>query len=83
MTLTWAKEFSRYNLRANVVAPGFIKTPMTENLSEKVINYMIEKTPLRKMGGEEDVANAFLFLASDEANFITGQVLGVDGGLVI
>ena len=83
MTLTWAKEFSRYNIRANVVAPGFIKTPMTENLSEKVINYMIEKTPLRKMGNEEDVANAFLFLASDEANFITGQILGVDGGLVI
>jgi len=83
MTLTWAKEFSRYNIRANVVAPGFIKTPMTENLSEKVINYMIEKTPLRKMGDEEDVANAFLFLASDEAKFITGQILGVDGGLVI
>ncbi len=83
MTLSWAKEFSRYNIRANVVAPGFIKTPMTENLPDKVINYMVEKTPLKRMGDEKDVANAFLFLASDDAGFITGQVLGVDGGLVI
>ena len=83
MTLSWAKEFSRYKIRANVVAPGFIKTPMTETLPEKVINYMVEKTPLKRMGDEEDVANAFLFLASDDAGFITGQVLGVDGGLVI
>lgn len=83
MTLSWSKEFARFKIRANVVAPGFIKTPMTENLPEKVINYMVEKTPLKKMGDEEDVANAFLFLASDDAGFITGQVLGVDGGLVI
>lgn len=56
---------------------------MTEKLPENVINMMVEKTPLRKFGEPADVANAFLFLASDEATYITGQVLGVDGGLVM
>ncbi|HEU24820.1 MAG: 3-oxoacyl-[acyl-carrier-protein] reductase [Mesoaciditoga sp.] len=82
MTKTWAKEFARYSIRVNAVAPGFIKTPMTESVPEKVIEQMKTKTPLGKMGEAIDVANAYLFLASDEANYITGQVLGVDGGLV-
>ncbi len=82
MTKTWAKEFARYNIRANAVAPGFIKTPMTEKVPEKIIEQMKAKTPLGRMGEAADVANAYLFLASDEANYITGQVLGVDGGLV-
>lgn len=81
MTKTWAKELARYNIRANAVAPGYIKTPMTENLPEKVTNLMKEKTPLGRMGESLDVANAYLFLASDEASYITGQILGIDGGL--
>ncbi len=83
MTKTWAKEFARYNIRVNAIAPGFIKTPMTAKVPQKVIDYMNSKTPLKRMGEAVEVANAYLFLASDEASYITGQVLGVDGGLVI
>ncbi|WP_321501982.1 beta-ketoacyl-ACP reductase [Breoghania sp.] len=85
MTKSWAKEFSRKGaqVRANCVAPGFIKTPMTKDLPEKVIAYMEGKTPLGHMGEPEDIAQAALFLASDRARFITGQLLKVDGGLVI
>ncbi|WP_456399160.1 3-oxoacyl-[acyl-carrier-protein] reductase [Mesoaciditoga sp.] len=83
MTKTWAKEFARYNIRVNAVAPGFIKTPMTSKVPQKVIDYMNSKTPLGRMGEAVEIANAYLFLASDEASYITGQVLGVDGGLVV
>ncbi len=83
MTKTWAKEFARYGIRVNAVAPGFVKTPMTAKVPQKVIDYMNSKTPLGRMGEAVEIANTYLFLASDEASFITGQVLGVDGGLVI
>lgn len=83
MTKTWAKELGRKGVRANCVAPGFIVTPMTENLPEKVIEGMKSATPLGKMGMPEDIANAILFLASDEASFITGETIAVTGGLVI
>lgn len=83
MTKAWAKEFARYKIRVNAVAPGFIKTPMTKKVPQKVIDYMDSKTPLGRMGESVEIADAYLFLASDEASFITGQVLGVDGGLVI
>ncbi|HOO32202.1 MAG TPA: 3-oxoacyl-[acyl-carrier-protein] reductase [Thermotogota bacterium] len=83
MTYTWAKELARYKIRVNAVAPGFIQTPMTKDLPQKVLDYMTEKTPLKMIGDPIDIANAFLFLASEEARYITGQVLGVDGGLVI
>jgi len=83
MTLSWAKEFARFKIRANAVAPGFISTPMTKNMPEKIIDFMIEKTPLKMMGEPEDIAYAFLYLASDEARYVTGQVLGVNGGLTI
>jgi len=83
MSKTWAKELARYKIRANVVAPGFIKTPMTKDLPEKVINFVVDKTALRSMGDPEDIAYAFLYFASDESKFVTGQVLGVDGGLVL
>ncbi len=83
MTYTWAKELARYKIRVNAVAPGFIQTPMTKDLPQKVLDYMTEKTPLKMLGDPIDIANAFLFLASEEARYITGQVLGVDGGLVI
>ncbi|MTI17136.1 SDR family oxidoreductase [Rhodobacteraceae bacterium RKSG542] len=85
MTKGWAKEFSRKGaqVRANCVAPGFIKTPMTINLPEKVIAHMESKTPLGRMGDAEDIAEGVLFLASDRSRFITGQTLKIDGGLVI
>jgi len=83
MTKTWAKELGRKGIRVNAVAPGFIMTPMTEAVPEKVLDMMKEKAPLQRLGKPEDVANAFLYLASDEASFVTGAVLSVDGGLVI
>ena len=83
MTKTWAKEFARYGIRVNAIAPGFIKTPMTSKVPQKVIDHMNSKTPLGRMGEAIEIANAYLFLASDEASYITGQVLGVDGGLVV
>ncbi|WP_100400978.1 3-oxoacyl-[acyl-carrier-protein] reductase [Bacillus sp. FJAT-44742] len=83
LTKSWAKELGRYNIRVNAVAPGFILTPMTEKMPEKVLTVMKEKSPLQTLGTSEDIANAYLFLASNEARFITGTVLSVDGGVVI
>ena len=81
MSKTWAKEFGRKNLRSNAIAPGFIKTDMTHVLPEKVVEAVLENTPLKKMGDAQDVANAALFLGSDMSKFITGQVIRIDGGL--
>lgn len=85
MTKTWAKELARKGaqIRANCVAPGFIATPMTENLPEKVIQGMIDATPLARLGKPEDIANAILFLASDESSYITAQTIEISGGLVL
>ncbi|WP_120513024.1 3-oxoacyl-ACP reductase FabG [Photobacterium salinisoli] len=85
MTKGWAKEFSRKGaqVRANCIAPGFVETPLTVNLPEKILEYMKSKTPLKRMGKPEDIANGALFLASDNSAFITGQTLKIDGGLVI
>jgi len=85
MTKTWAKELARKGaqIRVNAVAPGFIKTPMTEKVPEKIIKVLNEKIPLKRMGEPEEVAKVYLFLASDESSYITGQVIGVDGGLVV
>ncbi|CCN36487.1 3-oxoacyl-(acyl-carrier-protein) reductase [Vibrio nigripulchritudo SO65] len=85
MTKGWAKEFARKGaqVRANCVAPGFVETPMTADLPEKVLDMMKGKTPLGRMGTPEDITNGVEFLASDKASFITGQVLKIDGGLVI
>ncbi|MCK6208414.1 3-oxoacyl-ACP reductase FabG [Bacillus infantis] len=83
MTKTWAKELGRFGIRVNAIAPGFIETDMTSMLPEKVKDSMKEKSPLNQMGRPEDVANGYAFLASDEARFITGAILSIDGGLVI
>lgn len=83
MTKTLAKELGKKGIRVNAIAPGFIMTPMTSNVPEKILELMKEKTPLRRLGEPGDVAHAYLFLASDEAKFINGAVLCVDGGLVI
>ncbi len=83
MTKTLAKELGKKGIRVNAVAPGFIATPMTAAVPEKILEMMKEKTPLRRLGEPRDIANAYLYLASDEANFVNGAVLCVDGGLVI
>ncbi len=83
MTKTWAKELGSKGIRVSAVAPGFILTPMTEKMPEKVLDMMKDKAPLKSLGYPEDIANAYAFLASDEARFITGAVLSVDGGAVL
>ncbi|OAT85594.1 3-oxoacyl-ACP reductase FabG [Desulfotomaculum copahuensis] len=83
MTRSWAKELGRKGITVNAVAPGFIVTDMTAKVPEKVLDMMKEKTPLGRLGQPRDVANAYLFLASDEAAYINGVVLSVDGGLVL
>lgn len=83
MTKTLAKELGKKGIRVNAVAPGFIATPMTSNVPEKILEMMKEKTPLRRLGEAKDVAYAYLYLASDEAAFVNGAVLCVDGGLII
>ena len=82
MTRVWARELGRKGVRVNCIAPGFIATDMTAKMPEEVLEGMKKKTPLGRLGAPEDVARAYLFLASEEASFINGQVLGVDGGLV-
>ncbi|WP_082232763.1 3-oxoacyl-ACP reductase FabG [Halobacillus massiliensis] len=83
MTKTWAKELGRYNIRVNAVAPGFVLTDMVKKVPEKVLNSMKEKSLLKDIGLPEDIANAYAFLASEEAKFVTGTVLSVDGGLTL
>ncbi|TWI58986.1 3-oxoacyl-[acyl-carrier-protein] reductase [Halalkalibacter nanhaiisediminis] len=83
MTKTWAKELGRYNIRVNAIAPGFILTPMTEKMPEKVLTIMKDKAVLKDLGTPEDIANGYAFLASDEARFITGTILSIDGGVVL
>lgn len=83
MSKTWAKEFGSRSVRSNCIAPGFIQTPMTDILPEDVIKGMLDATPLGRLGQVEDIANAVLFLASDESSFITGEVISVSGGLML
>ncbi|MFZ1519494.1 MAG: 3-oxoacyl-ACP reductase FabG [Ignavibacteriaceae bacterium] len=83
MTKVWARELGRKGINVNAVAPGFIATEMVDTIPEKVIEMLKEKTPLGKLGDPEDIANAYLFLVSDQAKYITGTVLSVDGGLVL
>ena len=82
MTKTWARELGRKGIRVNAVAPGFIATEMVQKMPEKVIEGMVAKTPIGRMGKPEDIANAYVFLASDKASFIHGTVLSVDGGVI-
>jgi 3-oxoacyl-[acyl-carrier protein] reductase len=82
-TKTWARELGRFNIRVNCVAPGFIATEMVKAMPQKVLDGMAAKTPLGTMGEPEDIANAYVWLASDAAKFVHGAVLSVDGGLVM
>jgi len=82
MTKVWARELGKYQIRVNAVAPGFIATEMVKQMPEKILQGMLGHTPLGRMGQPEDIANAYAWLASDQASFITGTVLSVDGGVV-
>jgi 3-oxoacyl-[acyl-carrier protein] reductase len=83
LTKTLARELGRSGVRVNAVAPGFIETPMTAAVPNAVLAAMAEKTPLHRLGKPEEIASAYAFLASDDASYITGTVLNVDGGLVV
>jgi 3-oxoacyl-[acyl-carrier protein] reductase len=83
MTRTWARELGKYKIRVNAVAPGFIATDMVKAMPTKVFEAMVARTPLGRAGTSEDVANTYLWLASDQASFIHGAVISVDGGVVI
>jgi 3-oxoacyl-[acyl-carrier protein] reductase len=83
MTKVWARELGRYNIRVNAVAPGFTETEILKSMPSQILEGMRARTPLGRLGRPREIANAYLFLASDEASFITGTVLRVDGGIVI
>ena len=82
-TKTWARELGKYNIRVNAVAPGFIGTEMVKSMPVPILDSMRDHTPLGRMGRPEEIADAYVFLASEAASFISGAVLSVDGGLVI
>ncbi len=83
MTKVWARELGRYNIRVNVVAPGFTATEMVKAMPEKILDGMKSRTPLGRLAEPREIANAYLFLASDAASYITGATLRVDGGIVV
>ena len=83
MTKVWARELGKDGIRVNAVAPGFIKTDMTAGMPEKIIKMMEGKIPLKRWGLPDDVANVYTFLASDDASYINGAVINVDGGVIV
>lgn len=83
LTKTTAKEFAKKGIRANAVAPGFIESAMTDKLPENVRTQYLESIPLMKFGKTDDVANVVAFLASDMSSYVTGQIINIDGGLVM
>lgn len=83
MTKVWARELGRHQIRVNAIAPGFTLTEMVKQMPEKILDGMVAKTPMKHLGEPVDIANAFLFLASEEAAYISGVTLRVDGGIVV
>ena len=83
MVKTWARELGKRGIRANAVCPGFVSTPIIDSIPDKVIDALESKVPLGRLGKPEEIANAYAFLASDEASYINGAVLEVSGGLTI
>ena len=83
MTHTWARELGKFKIRVNAVAPGFIGTEILRSMPQKVLDSMVGHTPLGRMGEPRDIAEAYVWLASDKASFVHGTTLSVDGGLVV
>jgi 3-oxoacyl-[acyl-carrier protein] reductase len=83
MTKVWARELGRRGITVNAIAPGFIATEMTSRMPEKILQSMVERTPVGRLGQPAEVAYAYLCLASEQAGFINGAVLSVDGGVVV
>ncbi len=83
MTRSWARELGRHRIRVNAVAPGFIGTEILKSMPQKVLEGLVARTPLGRLGQPEDIADAYVWLASNQASFVHGTVLSVDGGLVI
>jgi 3-oxoacyl-[acyl-carrier protein] reductase len=83
MTKTWARELGRHQIRVNAVAPGYIATAMARQMPAQILDMMVAHTPLGRLGKPEEIADAYCWLASDGATFITGTVLSVDGGVVV
>jgi 3-oxoacyl-[acyl-carrier protein] reductase len=82
-TKTWSRELGPKGVRVNAVAPGFIETPILATIPEKVLGHMREQVPLKRLGRPEEIANAYAFLASDEASYVNGAVLEVSGGMTV
>jgi 3-oxoacyl-[acyl-carrier protein] reductase len=82
MTKTWARELGKYQIRVNAVCPGFILTEMVLKMPENVLAAMAAKTPLGRLGKPEEIANVYAWLASDEASYIHGAAISVDGGVI-
>jgi 3-oxoacyl-[acyl-carrier protein] reductase len=82
-TKTWSRELGPKGIRVNAVAPGFIATPILDSMPEKVIEDMVSRVPLKRLGRAEDIANVYAFLASDEASYVNGAVLEVSGGMTV
>ena len=83
MTRSWSRELGRYGIRVNAIAPGFIATDILKDMPPKVLETLVGRTPIGRIGQPRDIANAYAWLASDEASFVHGTTLSVDGGLVI
>ncbi|MCU0422218.1 MAG: 3-oxoacyl-ACP reductase FabG [Bacteroidia bacterium] len=83
VTKVWARELGKKGITVNAVAPGFIATEMITTVPEKVINNIIERTPVQRLGKPEDIAHAYVFLSSGQASFINGHCLSVDGGITL
>jgi 3-oxoacyl-[acyl-carrier protein] reductase len=82
-TKTWSRELGPKGIRVNAVAPGFIATPILDSMPDKVIEDMVSRVPLKRLGRAEDIANVYAFLASDEAAYVNGAVLEVSGGMTV
>ena len=78
-----ALEVGQRNIRVNIIAPGFIQTPMTEKLNEDQVNKILKTIPLRKLGSTKDIADIAAFLSSEEASYITGQTFHINGGMLM
>jgi 3-oxoacyl-[acyl-carrier protein] reductase len=83
MTRTWSRELGKFGIRVNAVAPGFVATEIVSAMPPKVLDSMVSHTPMGRMGRPEDIADAYVWLASDAASFVHGTTLSVDGGLVL